>query len=316
MKNLKRIKVLFFLLLSSTAVFAQQAPDYTQNFVEASKIWIDVDYAGDNIIGHKLDIFLPSEVKGPYPIVITIYGSAFLSNSSKGNVFKFGLGQSLLKAGYAVVSINHRSSKDAIWPAQIHDVKAAIRFIRANASVFNLNPAFIGITGSSSGGHLSASAGTSNFKKSIEINGKIADLEGNIGKYLQTSSNVDAVVDWFGPTEFLSMNSCGSTMNHDSPQSPESSLIGAPIQENKDLANLANPIFFVNEKSAPFLIFHGDKDPLVPHCQSEKLANKLTKQKIRNELVIIPGGEHGPGVMIEPYFKKMVTFFNEQLLKK
>ena len=304
-----------FLLLTSIA-FAQQVPDYSNTFVEASKSWIEVDYAGDNIIGHKLDIFLPKEGNGPFPVIINIYGSAFFSNSSKGTIFQSGLGQSLLKAGYAVVSINHRSSKDAIWPAQIHDVKAAIRFIRANANTFSLSPGFIGITGFSSGGHLSASAGTSNFKKTIEINGKSADLEGSVGKFLDMPSNVDAVVDWFGPTDFLSMDSCGSSMKHDDPKSPESSLIGGPIQENKDLTQLANPMSFVNPKSAPFLIFHGDKDPLVPHCQSEQLAIKLTEQKIKNELIIIPGGGHGPGVMIEPYFKKMLAFFDAQRASK
>ncbi len=304
----------FFLLPSAT--FAQQAPDYTKSFVESSKSWIEVDYAGDNIIGHKLDIFLPKEGKGPFPVIINIYGSAFFSNSSKGTIFQSGLGQSLLKAGYAVVSINHRSSKDAIWPAQIQDVKAAIRFIRANATIFSLSPGFIGITGFSSGGHLSASAGTSNFKNTIEINGKFADLEGSVGKFLQTPSHVDAVVDWFGPTDFLSMDICGSTMKHDDPKSPESSLIGAPIQENKELTQLANPMSFVNPKSAPFLIFHGDKDPLVPHCQSEKLTATLKSKGISTELVLVAGGGHGPGVMIDTYFTQMIRFFDAQRAKR
>jgi len=305
----------YFFFLPSIS-FAQNAPDYSKTYVEASKSWIEVDYAGDQIIGHNLDIFLPKEGKGPFPVIVTIYGSAFFSNSSKGTVFLSGFGQSLLKAGYAVVSINHRSSKDAIWPAQIHDVKAAIRFIRANAATFSLSPGFIGISGFSSGGHLSASAGTSNFKKTVEINGKSADLEGKVGKFLDTPSNVDAVVDWFGPTEFLSMDVCGSSMKHDDPKSPESSLIGAPIQDNKDLANLANPISFVNPHSAPFLIFHGDKDPLVPFCQSEKLHAKLKEQKIQSEYVLIPGGGHGPGVMIDTYFAQMIKFFDAQRAKR
>jgi len=304
-----------FFFLPST-VFGQNAIDYSKSFVESSKSWIEVDYVGDGIIGHKLDIFLPKEGKGPFPVIINIYGSAFFSNSSKGVIFQSGLGQSLLKAGYAVVSINHRSSKDAIWPAQIQDVKAAIRFVRANASTFSLSPGFMGITGFSSGGHLSASAGTSNFKKSVKINEKSVDLEGSVGKFLDTPSNVDAVVDWFGPTEFLSMDACGSSMKHDDPKSPESSLIGSPIQDNKDLANLANPMSFVNPHSAPFLIFHGDKDPLVPFCQSEKLHAQLKLQGIPSEYVMVPGGGHGPGVMIDLYYAQMIKFFDAQRAKR
>ncbi len=304
-----------FFLLPSIA-YAQEIPDFSKSFVESSKSWIEVDYVGDNIIGHKLDIFLPKEGKGPFPVIITIYGSAFFSNSSKGTIFQSGLGQSLLKAGYAVVSINHRSSKEAIWPAQIQDVKAAIRFIRANAKIFSLSPGFIGITGFSSGGHLSASAGTSNFKNSVEINGKSADVEGKLGKFLQIPSNVDAVVDWFGPTDFLSMDECGSSMKHDDPKSPESSLIGAPIQEQKDLTKLANPISFINANSAPFLIFHGDKDPLVPFCQSEKLNQSLKSQGIPSDFVLVAGGGHGPGVMIDTYFAQMIKFFDTQRSKK
>ena len=107
-------------------------PDYSKFFIESSKAWVDVDYVGDGIIGHKLDIFLPKTGKAPFPVVIVIYGSAWFSNSSKSANFHVGLDQALLNGGLAVVNINHRSSIDAKWPAQIQDVKAAIRFIRAN----------------------------------------------------------------------------------------------------------------------------------------------------------------------------------------
>ncbi len=310
MKNLT-----LFLLIISYCGFAQPKVDYSKSAIEASKSWIDIDYAGDGIIGHKLDIFLPKEGKAPFPVVITIYGSAWFSNASKSTCFNDGLGQTLLKNGFAVVSINHRSSRDAIWPAQIHDVKAAIRFIRGNASVFSLDTSFLGATGFSSGGHLSTMAGVTSNLKATTINNLPIDLEGNVGKFTSESSHVDAIVDWFGPTDFLLMDACGSSFSHNDSKSPESTLIGGAIQENKEKVALANPISYVSKNTPPFLIFHGTKDPLVPHCESEKLYEKLQKEGVKSELVIIEGGGHGPGVMIDKYYTQMIEFFKSRMKK-
>lgn len=295
----------FFIAKSQTSWYASTA-------IHSSKHWIDVDYVGDGITGHKLDIHLPTAGKAPYPVVICIYGSAFFSNNSKAASFYDGFGQRLLKEGFAVVSINHRASTDSIFPAQINDVKAAIRFIRANAKVFSLDSNFIAITGWSSGGHLSAMAGTTNGTTKQTINGIEVDIEGALGSFTSASSKVDAVVDWFGPTDFLVMDSCGSRMNHNDAKSPESVLIGGPIQENKARAQVANPVSYINKRTPPFLIFHGDKDPLVPHCQSELLYARLQQFGIKSELVLIKGGEHGPGVMIEKYYDKMIAFLKQE----
>ena len=309
------MKKTIFLALISFSVFAQPKLDYSKSFIETSKSWIDVDYVGDGIIGHKLDVFLPKEGKAPFPVVVTIYGSAWLSNSSKGTCFNDGLGQTLLKNGFAVVSINHRSSKDAIWPAQIHDVKAAIRFIRANAAIFSLDTSFLGVTGFSSGGHLATMAGVTSNIKTTKINDLLIDLEGNLGKFKDANSHVDAVVDWFGPTDFLTMDECGSTMKHNDAKSPESSIVGGAIQDNKDKVALANPISYVSKSTPHFLIFHGNKDPLVPHCQSEKLFEKLQSAGVKSELIIVDGGGHGPGVMIDKYYTQMIDFFKSKTKK-
>ena len=153
-----------------------------------------------------------------------------------------------------------------------------------------------------------------NYRKGhTKISGLDIDIEGNVGKFTQSSSRINAVVDWFGPTDFLIMDSCGSSFKHNEEKSPESSLIGGAIQENKDKVALANPINYVNKNNPPFLIFHGDKDALVPHCQSERLYAKLQREGVKSELVIIAGGGHGPGVMIEKYYDKMVAFFKKEL---
>ncbi|MDZ4707918.1 MAG: alpha/beta hydrolase [Saprospiraceae bacterium] len=277
--------------------------------------WKDIDYVGDSIIGHRLDIHLPFNTSGPFPVVLAIYGSAWFSNAAKANVFREGMGQKLLHAGYAVVSINHRSSRDAKFPAQIQDVKAAIRFIRANAKFYNIDSSFIGITGWSSGGHLSALAGTTNQIKKYTIDQEEIDLEGQLGKFNQTSSRVSAVVDWYGPTDFLIIDSCGSVFQHNGLYSPESFLLGGPIQENKIKATFANPITYIHKTNPPFLILHGDKDGDVPPCQSSLLHERLKKAIVSSELVLVPGAGHGPGLLIDSNFDKMVSFFNGQSKK-
>jgi acetyl esterase/lipase len=147
-----------------------------------SKSWIDVNYAGDTMGYHQLDIYLPEVQKPIYPVVILIYGSAWFGNDLKGNGMKT-IGNALLENGYAVVTPNHRSSKDAIFPAQIHDIKSTIRFIRANASDYQIDTSFIAITGSSSGGHLSALAGTTGLVKHFTYNSTSIDIEGDVGQY-------------------------------------------------------------------------------------------------------------------------------------
>lgn len=299
------------LLVGALGAVAQHKPvNFDKIAIQSSRYWLDLDYVGDNLVGHKLDIHLPLNGKAPYPVVICIYGSAWRSNSWKANSFKDGIGQRLLEKGYAVASINYRSSSDAVFPAQIHDVKAAIRFVRANAAQLDLDDSFVAITGWSSGGHLAAMAGTTNGLKKTTVAGLDVDLEGNLGAFTGVSSQVDAVVDWFGPTDFLIMDSCGSTMSHDDAQSPESVLVGGPIQQNKEKCAVANPISYVRKGNPPFLLFHGDKDPLVPPCQSEKLFEKQQATGVKTELVLVPGGGHGPGVMIDPYFDQMLRFLD------
>ena len=279
-----------------------------------SKKWANINYAGDTLVSHRMDVYLPKVSKAKNPAIIIIYGSAFFGNDMKHIAFET-LGSPLLDSGFVVVTVNHRSSRDAIFPAQIQDIKAAVRFIKANGNKYQIDPSLIGITGYSSGGHLSAMMGTSGFVKQKTINSKTANIEGKVGNYTSYSSTVNAVVDWFGPTDFQRMDSCGSTMVHDAIDSPESILIGAPIQDNDDLCALANPISYIDPEDPPFLIFHGDTDPLVPHCQSELLFKGLQKAGVASQFVLVPQGAHGPGVFEEEYFRMMTDFFLKELKK-
>jgi len=166
-----------------------------------------------------------------------------------------------------VASIDYRFSTDAIFPAQIEDCKAAVRWLRLNADILNLNPQRFGAWGESAGGNLVALLGTTGNVKEFDV-----------GENLDVPSNVQAVVDYFGPTDFLQMDAHrlpGSKYRHNTLKSPESMLIGGPIQELKDRVARANPITYVTKDAPPFLIVHGDRDPHVPHHQSELLEAAL-----------------------------------------
>lgn len=289
---MKYFALIIFSLLTSNC-FSQQY----------SKSWKDVNYAGDSYVYHKLDIYLPKTVKPKYPVVISIYGSAWFSNNLKG---LDGIGNALLGAGFAVVTPNHRSSRDAKYPAQIQDIKAVIRFVRAHADSFQLDTSFIGITGFSSGGHLASLAGTSGSIKQYTVGATTFDIEGNLGSNNSYSSSVHAVVDWSGPIDISVMNSCTSSKG---PDSPEAILIGGPIDDNKDKCALANPITYIDAHDPPFLIIHGDADPLIPHCQSRLLFNALQNAGVSSQMVLVPGGGHGTGLFIDQYFKMMTDFF-------
>ena len=297
---MKRFTIFIFSLLYINC-FSQQY----------SKSWKDLNYAGDSMTYHLLDVYLPEVQKPTYPAVVLIYGSAWFGNNLKGTDLAT-LGKALLDAGFAVVTPNHRSSMDAKFPAQINDIKAVIRFIRANAGNYQIDTSFIGITGSSSGGHLAALTGTSGSVKQYTVGSVTEDIEGNVGQYLTYSSSVDAVVDWFGPTDFLVMDSCGSSIVHDAANSPESSLISGPIQDNKDRCALANPITYIDANDPPFLILHGDADPLVPHCNSELLFNALQEANVSSQFVLVPNGQHGPGLFVDIYFDMMAEFFKSE----
>lgn len=276
----------------------------------------DLNYAGDKNGYHTLDIYLPKVIKESYPVVVYVYGSAWLSNNSKGADLNT-IGKALLDAGYAVVMPNHRSSIDAVFPAPINDIKAAIRFIRANASVYRLDTTFVGISGSSSGGNMAAMMGTSRGVSYGKMGNITVDIEGKIGDCCSYSSSVDAVVDWFGPTNMLLMDSCGGTdFKHNDAHSPASLYIGAPIQEQKDKCLLASPTTYIDPSDPPFLIFHGNKDRVVPHCQGEILFQMLRKAGVPTSFYLVEGGQHGPGVHVGKNIQLMVEFFNDCRAKK
>ena len=273
--------------------------------------WLNLNYANDDKEYHNLDIYLPNAEKPTYKAVIVIYGSAWYGNNMKQSAFGT-FGKYLLESGFAVIAINHRASSDAAYPAQINDVKAAIRFVRANAGKYKIDASFIGITGFSSGGHLASLAGTSNSVKEFTVGKKTVDIEGNVGNYASVSSSVNAVVDWFGPIDMALMDDC---KRPNVGNSPEAALIKGNPADNLDMIALLNPITFIDKTDPQFIVIHGEADHVVPHCQSELFAKALKEKGLLTEFISVPEGQHGPVTFNENTFKKMTDFFLKEAEK-
>jgi acetyl esterase/lipase len=278
------------LAILALASSAPAAPD-------GVKVIRDLPYVENGHQRNKLDLYLPENAKQPLPVVIWIHGGAWQSGSKDGCRADWLSGK-----GYAVASINYRLSQHAVFPAQIEDCKAAIRWLRANAAKYHLDADHIGVWGASAGGHLVALLGTSGGAKDLEGKGGNADQ----------SSRVQCVVDWFGPTDLTTM-----ATQDDKPDTPVAKLLGGTVQGNREKAKKASPLYYAGKDSAPFLIMHGDKDNLVPLKQSEVLADALAKAGVEVKLEVIKGyGHGGPGFNTADSRKLIEEFFDKHLKGK
>jgi acetyl esterase/lipase len=261
----------------------------------------DLAYVENGHPRQKLDLYVPTAGEN-LPLIIWIHGGAFRMGSKEGLEFD-APPLEYLDRGYAIASLNYRLSQHALFPAQIEDCKAAVRWLRAHAQQFQLDPNRFGAWGPSAGGHLAAMVGTT---------GSVAEFE--VGEHLNVSSRVQAVVDYFGPTDFLQMDAQRPPdgMIHDTPASPESQLVGGPIQEHPERVARANPISYVASDAPPFLIVHGDHDPLVPHHQSVLLDAALRQAGVPVMFYTVVGAGHGG--FTDPRVPELTRAFLEQHL--
>ncbi|HOU16076.1 MAG TPA: alpha/beta hydrolase [Anaerolineae bacterium] len=279
--------------------------------------YTDVAY-GSVSSSQTLNIYLPNEGEGPFPVIVAIHGGAFRMGSATGGDVAAMLEG--VNRGYAVVSINYRLSGEATFPAAVSDCKAAIRFIKANASKYNLDANRIAVWGDSAGGNLAAMVGTT---------GNVTTLNGDNQENLDYSSAVQAVVDWFGPLNFLEMDAqfaasgitpaMGATSSE---TSPESQYIGQLITKDPELTQQANPATYINtmtpETAPSFLIQHGTADANVPTQQSIDFADLLTAAlgKDKVTLVLLEGAGHGTSEFTAQANLDQVFAFLDQVLKK
>ena len=254
--------------------------------------------------GHErnvLDLFVPEEADGPLPLIIWIHGGGW-QNGSKENCLP--MRQGYAKRGYAVASINYRLTGHAKFPAQIEDCKAAIRWLRAHAEENGIDPNRFGAWGSSAGGHLVALVGTS---------GDVSEFD--VGENMATSSRVQAVCDYYGPTDFKVFVTTPGYESHAKVDSPEGKLVGGAVMENQEKAARLNPITYVSKDDPPFLIVHGDSDRTVPFNQSQMLYQSLKDTGTSVHFHTIENAGHGGPGFSMPVVQEMVQEFFEQELK-
>jgi acetyl esterase/lipase len=268
--------------------------------------YFDIPYATKSEV-QKLDIYLPENINQKTPVIIAIHGGAFMFGDKKdGQITPMLEG---VKRGYAVIGVNYRLSDESKFPSQINDIKAAIRWVKANAKKYNFDVNKIILWGGSAGGNLASLAGTSPNVKELE------DLTLGNDKF---SCNVFAVIDWFGPINFLEMDkqfsiSKKGEANHNEANSPESKLVGTKITLAENLVKKANPETYISADDPYFFIQHGTEDEHVPTQQSinfyNKLIEKLGKEKVSIEL--LHGAKHcGKQFETEENINKVFKFLD------
>ncbi|MCQ2228151.1 MAG: alpha/beta hydrolase [Bacteroidales bacterium] len=312
---MKRVSFLFAIAFASLTAAAQMpnAPfgfggnQNSDSQAQYSEKFADINYAGDDLASHTLDIYLPKEKKDKYPVIVHIYGSAWFSNSSKGIADINTICAALLEAGYAVVTPNHRASIEAKYPAQINDIKAVVRFLRGNADKYKLDASFIGTSGFSSGAHLASLMATSNGVKYGRCGKAEYDIEGTLGNYTEYSSMVNACCEWSGPIDLLNMDCDGIEKPKNS---PEEVVMGMPKEGNEDYYKLLNTTYYIDANDVPVGMFHGDADNVVPCCQSDLLFEKLQQAGVKTFFIKQPGGGHGFNMYSPENLKKMVEWFD------
>jgi acetyl esterase/lipase len=311
------IPVVVLFLIFALVVFAQnKLGDSAPQIPEGVELFRDIIYAKAGDIPLTLDIYAPKGAKDQLPLIVFIHGGGWVAGD------KFPCREvRMIPRGYAVASINFRLTDKAAWPAQIHDCKAAVRFLRANAEKYYIDPKRVGAMGASSGGHLAAMLGTS---------GDVKELEGDLGNR-EKSSRVQAACVFFGHTDFtviadddnplavMAKRAGKSVLEIEALGNPFVKLLGGRISQNREKAAQASPITYVTKDDPPFLIMHGDMDLLVPLNQSERLGKVLKDTGVEAKLVVLKGAGHGfmnVENMEQAVYKAVDEFFDKHLKGK
>lgn len=250
------------------------------------EVWLlaDLDYAANDNPRQRLDLYLPAKraSAAPLPLIVFIHGGGWERGSKE-----FGRRRVLpfVRSGnYAAACINYRLSSEAIWPAQIHDAKAAIRWLRARAGHYGLDPERIAVWGNSAGGHLALMLG---------LGGDAPEQEGKLGPYPQTGSRVAAVVNFFGVADFTTVPQWRPAAARTRSDTPEARLLGGPVAERPELARAASPVTYANGGDPPVLTVHGDRDTVVSYRQALRLDAALRQVAVPHVLLTVRGGGHG-----------------------
>ncbi len=277
---------------------ARPAARQQQAVPPGTKILTDVPYVTKGHPAQVLDLYLPAGHAGPCPLIVNIHGGGWQAGSKNTCPARL-----LLDKGYAVASLEYRLTDVAIFPAQVEDCKAAVRWLRAHAQEHGYNADKIAVWGGSAGGHLVSFLG---------VTGHLRDFD--VGENLDQSSAVQAVVDWYGPTDFENFGD-EKYKAVQLRRGTVAKLLGGPVKEKLELARRASPITYAGKESAPFIIFQGDADPLVPVQQSQIMDTKLKAAGVESTLHILPGAGHGGPQFTSPESLAQISTFLEKHIR-
>lgn len=290
---MKKASLFLFAFLLFEIGYSQTNP-MMKLFPEGTKLHGNISYMQDTLKKHLLDIYLPPNANGKVPLVIWVHGGGWLSNDKYADMgyMKETIAE-IINQGYALASIDYRFSIQATFPAQMLDCNAAISYLYDHASEYGFDPNRFALMGFSAGGHLASMLGLSNNQKVNEffVPGTSKDFQ------------FKAVVDFYGPADLTLFPGAIDA------KSPEGLLIGAAPLDRPDLAKMASPVSFVDEKDPPFLIIHGEKDDLVSPRQSHLLNAWLKVKGVPTDMIVVPGAPHFGAMFDAPEIRKRVLEF-------
>lgn len=268
--------------------------------LRAGEVVRDIEFAKGDDLSLQLDLHLPDRSRPP--LIVYVHGGAWRAGSRT----EMPLG-ALVDEGFAVASVDYRFSTQAPFPAQAHDIKAAIRFLRAEQTRLGIDARQIVVAGSSAGGHLAALVGVTNGEK---------ELEGTVGGHLEQSSAVQGIVSFFGASDLTTILSQSTEHGLKVRVPALQLLLGGQPTERPELARLASPVFHVDAHDPPLLLIHGDADPQMPPEQSSELAAAYERAKLPVKLVLIPGAVHGGKQFYDTERTALVKEFLDQFTAK
>jgi acetyl esterase/lipase len=259
----------------------------------------DVEYARVGDTPLLLDLYVPPDVPSP-PLVVWVHGGAWRSGSKKDVPLL-----PLIERGYAVASVDYRLSPVAPYPAQVYDLKAAIRYLRATADKTGIHLARIAIAGGSAGGHLAALVGVTNGSK---------EHEGEVGEHRGTSSDVQAIIVFYGASNLTTILAQSTPHGLNVRRPALEQLFGGKPEEKQELARLASPVYFVDPRDPPLLLYHGDQDPQMPINQAHELVGAYKKHGLAATFEVVYGGAHGGKLFYTPeQLQQVAEFLNVSL---
>jgi len=260
----------------------------------------DLVYARIDGKSLALDLYLPTGVQAP-PLLVWVHGGAWTTGS------KASVPPVFLANGFAVASVDFRQSTEARFPAQVHDIKAAIRYLRANAPAYGYRADKIAIAGDSSGGHLAALVGVTNDHR---------ELEGTVGDNPKQSSSIQAIVSYYGASDLRTILAQSTPFGLNMRRPALERLLGALPDQVPELAALASPVSHVDAQDPPLMLLHGDQDPQMPINQAHELHGAYEKLGLDVTFVVVHGAGHGGAVFYSPSYLKPVLEFLTRVVSR